>query len=127
MMGIIIVTPLILLLDQQSSRAMANVEEARGRRFCARTRAGQIRRDRNRFSRWAGAVSAATLVHDLSVHRLVSAQVRPARVAATIAVLCAIAIAHTVIGSGTLAPGSVNSALLLLLAYVSIAAVTGRV
>jgi len=48
-------------------------------------------------------------------------------VAAAIAVLCAIAIAHTIIGRGTLAPGLVNSSLLLLLAFVGIAAVTGLV
>jgi PAS domain S-box-containing protein len=48
-------------------------------------------------------------------------------VAAAIAALSAIAIVHTVVGRGTFAPISVNSSLLLLLGYVSIAAVSAMV
>jgi PAS domain S-box-containing protein len=48
-------------------------------------------------------------------------------VAAAIAALCAIAVAYTLVGRGPLAPDSINTLLLLLLAYIGIAAVTGLV
>jgi PAS domain S-box-containing protein len=48
-------------------------------------------------------------------------------VAATIAALCAIAIASTIIGRGPLPSDSINTSLLLLLAFIGIAAVTGLV
>ena len=48
-------------------------------------------------------------------------------VAATIAALCAIAIAYTIVGRDPAASASINTALLLLLAFIGIAAVTGLV
>jgi PAS domain S-box-containing protein len=48
-------------------------------------------------------------------------------VAATIAALCAIAIAYTIVGRGPFASASVNASLLLLLAFISTVAVTGLV
>lgn len=48
-------------------------------------------------------------------------------VAATIAALCAIAIASTLVGRGQLSSDSVNNSLLLLLAFIGIAVVTGLV
>ncbi|MGH8315005.1 MAG: MASE1 domain-containing protein, partial [Steroidobacterales bacterium] len=48
-------------------------------------------------------------------------------VAAAIAALCAIAITYTIVGRGPFASASVNASLLLLLAFVSIVAVTGLV
>ena len=48
-------------------------------------------------------------------------------VAAAIAALCAIAVAYTLVGRGPLASDSINTSLLLLLAYIGIAAVTGLV
>jgi PAS domain S-box-containing protein len=48
-------------------------------------------------------------------------------VAAAIAALCAIAVVYTIVGRGPFASSSVNASLLLLLAFVSIVAVTGLV
>jgi PAS domain S-box-containing protein len=48
-------------------------------------------------------------------------------VAATIAALCAIAIASTLVGRGPLSSDSTNTSLLVLLAFIGIAAVTGLV
>jgi PAS domain S-box-containing protein len=48
-------------------------------------------------------------------------------VAAAIAALCAIAMAYTLVGPGPLESDSINTSLLLLLAYITIAAVTGLV
>jgi len=125
--GIIIVTPLILLWTDTppEARPLSRKLEATGFALgLALTAYAVVGTDVI-----AGTHAPSPLLLFLSFPFIIWAAFRfeEREVAATIAALCAIAIASTIIGHGPLPSDSINTSLLLLLAFIGIAAVTGLV
>jgi PAS domain S-box-containing protein len=125
--GIIVVTPLILLWtdDPPEARPLTRKLEATvfalGLALAAYAVVGT--------DVTASAHGPSPLLLFLSFPFIIWAAFRfdEREVAATIAALCAIAVASTIIGHGPLSSDSINTSLLLLLAFIGIAAVTGLV
>src|SRR6266550_263950 len=125
--GIIIVTPLILLWTDappEARRLSRKLETTGFALGLALTAYAVVSTDAI-----AGTRGPSPVLLFLSFPFIIWAAFRfeEREVAATIAALCAIAIASTIIGRGPLPSDSINTSLLLLLAFVGIAAVTGLV
>jgi PAS domain S-box-containing protein len=125
--GIIIVTPLILLWTDAPSEARPLSRKLEATGFAlglALAAYAVVGTDVT-----ADTHGPSPLLFFLSFPFIIWAAFRfeEREVAATIAALCAIAIASTIIGHGPLSSDSINTSLLLLLAFIGIAAVTGLV
>lgn len=125
--GIIIVTPLILLWTDAppEARPLSRKLEATGFALGLVLAAYAV----VGTDVIAGTHGPSPLLLFLSFPFIIWAAFRfdEREVAATIAALCAIAIASTIIGHDPLSSDSINRSLLLLLAFIGIAAVTGLV
>jgi PAS domain S-box-containing protein len=125
--GIIIVTPLILLWTDAPSEARPLSRKLEATGFALGLALAAYAVVGSDIA--ADARGPSPLLLFLSFPFIIWAAFRfeEREVAATIAALCAIAVASTVIDRGALPPDSINTTLLLLLAFIGIAAVTGLV
>ena len=123
--GIIVVTPLILFWTARPSRALSMPKKVETTGFAlVLAAAGYVV-----FGSGMTSLGFSPALLLLTFPLIIWAALRfeQLEVAAAIAALCAIAIVYTIVGSGPFVSRSVNASLLLLLAFISIVAVTGLV
>ena len=124
-MGIVVVAPLILFWTAQPSRALARSKKLEATGFAlVLAIAGYIV-----FGSGMTALGFSPTLLLLTFPLIIWAALRfdQIEVAAAITALCAMAVVYTILGRGPFASSSVNASLLLLLAFISIVAITGLV
>ncbi len=123
--GIIVFAPLILFWTARPSRGGSTSKKIEGTLFAVvLAAAGYIV-----FGSGVTSLGISPALLLLTFPLIIWAALRfeQLEVSAAITALCAIAIVYTIVGRGPFASSSVNASLLLLLAFVSIVAVTGLV
>jgi len=124
-MGIVVVAPVILFWTAQPSRPLSRSKKLEATGFAlVLAIAGYIV-----FGSGMAALGFSPTLLLLTFPLIIWAALRfdQLEVAAAITALCAIAIVYTILGRGPFASSSVNASLLLLLAFISIVAITGLV
>ena len=123
--GIIVFTPLILFWTARPSRALSTSKKIEATLFAlVLAAAGYIV-----FGSGMTSLGFSPALLLLTFPLIIWAALRfeQLEVAAAITALCAIAVVYTIVGRGPFVSTSVNASLLLLLAFVSIVAITGFV
>ena len=123
--GIIVVTPIMLFWPARAVRGLPARKKLEATGFAiVLAVAGYVA-----FGSGMTSVSFSPALLLLTFPLIIWAALRfdQLEVAAAITALCAIAVVYTILGQGPFASGSVNASLLLLLAFISIVAVTGLV
>ena len=123
--GIIVFAPLILFWTARPSRRVSSSKKIEATLFAVvLAAAGYIFFGSGTTSL---GISPALLLLTFPLIIWAALRFEQLEVSAAITALCAIAIVYTIVGRGPFASSSVNASLLLLLAFVSIVAVTGLV
>ncbi|MEO8565125.1 MAG: MASE1 domain-containing protein, partial [Betaproteobacteria bacterium] len=123
--GIIVFAPLILFWTARPSRALSTLKKIEATLFAlVLAAAGYIV-----FGSGLTALGFSPALLLLTFPLIIWAALRfeQLEVAAAITALCAIAVVYTIVGRGPFVSSSVNASLLLLLAFISIVAITGLV
>ena len=123
--GIIVFTPVILFWTARPSRALPTSKKIEATLFAlVLAAAGYIA-----FGSGVTSIgfSAALLLLTFPLIIWAALRFEQLEVAAVITALCAIAVVYTILGRGPFVSSSVNASLLLLLAFISIVAITGLV